>query len=341
MCAQTPREQVDLSACNSLRLPVRAQYFVRLADVGAVPEAMAWARRRQLPTWILGGGSNLVPRADWPGLTVQLGAAGVRFESAGRGVRAEVQAGHTWDALVAETLKRGLTGLECLSGIPGTVGAAPMQNIGAYGAEVGSLVEAVYAVDRRSGKTHCFSAQDCRFGYRTSRFKQDEADAWVITRVVLRLRTGNPAPLDHPEIQAELVAAGAKPSGRAVREAVLAVRRRKLPDPKGLPNVGSFFHNPVIDAVSWRALEARFPGLVSYPEAAGHRKLAAGWMIDALGWKGRRCGAFGVHEHQALVLVHHGGGTGAQLLEFAQRIQADVLHHFGVALEIEPRVYPV
>jgi len=327
-----------LTRYNTLRLPARSRYFVCATDRTLLLQAVAQARRDELPLLILGGGSNLVLRGDFPGVCVQLATRGItanQWDSDWQWVTA--QAGESWHDFVRTCIANGWYGLENLALIPGTVGACPIQNIGAYGVEVKDYIDAVELLDLASGEVRELSGQDCRFGYRDSIFKGELRDQVVILSVRFRLRRTPQLVIGYQGL-AEALAGIADPSPQDLFDAVVALRQRKLPDPAQIPNVGSFFKNPVVDRARYRQLLTRHPGLVAYPDAQG-MKLAAGWLIDQAGWKGFSDGPVGVHRQQALVLVHTGGGDGAQLLALAARIQADIQRRYGVALEIEPRIY--
>jgi UDP-N-acetylmuramate dehydrogenase len=344
------REHVDLQPFNTLALPARARYFLRATDAEQLAAAIAWAHAQQLPLLVLGGGSNIVLRGDWPGLVLQIAIAGRRIEidpAQPDSVRVVVGAGENWHALVQWSLRQALYGLENLTLIPGTVGAAPIQNIGAYGVELRDLLECVRGFALPAAAAAPLeadaalvelSAAQCELGYRDSIFKRALRGRFVIVEVVLRLaRTFAPV-LAYPPLDT-LRAPDAALVERTVRE----LRQSKLPDPATLPNVGSFFKNPVVAAAHFAALAQRYPDIPSYPAPAG-AKLPAAWLVDRCGWKGRREGSVGVHDRQALVLVNHAGAAAgttvaAELLALAAAIQADVLRVFGVQLELEPTVY--
>lgn len=337
MTADFLQTNVDLLKRTTLALPARAARFVELTSAEQLAQLDGAMSRR----FILGGGSNLVLVDDFDGLVLHMaipGRALVSEDADAWYVRAG--AGENWHDFVVWTLAQGWPGLENLSLIPGTVGAAPIQNIGAYGLEVGERLHSVIAWDfvRRAFVT--FSADDCRFGYRDSVFKQN---GWhldgrlAITEVTFRLPKLWQPLTRYADITGELAAQHiATPTARQVADAVIAVRQRKLPDPAQIPNAGSFFHNPVLDAVAAENLIAKHPGLPHYPQADGRVKLAAGWLIEQAGWKGRDLGPVGMYEKQALVLVNRGGATGRDVLALMQAVQRDVRAQFGVELKPEP-----
>jgi len=334
-------EHADLTPLNTLALPARAR---RLATIRSADEALALATdpaRRSERRFILGGGSNLVLGGDFDGLMLHVAIPGRRLvgEDADAWI-VQGGAGENWHDFVQWTLAQGWPGLENLSLIPGTVGAAPIQNIGAYGLEVAERFHALTAIDLVTGTPRTFAATDCRFGYRDSVFKQEgwhRDGRWLIVDVTFRLPKRWQPVTRYADVANELAARGlASPTARDVADAVIAIRRRKLPDPAEIPNAGSFFQNPVVDAATAAQLKARYSNLPQYPQADGRVKLAAGWLIEQAGWKGKNLGPAGMYERQALVLVNRGGATGADVRALAKAVQADVAARFGVGLEPEP-----
>jgi UDP-N-acetylmuramate dehydrogenase len=291
-----------------------------------------------LPRLILGGGSNVVLTRDFGGVAFLVALRGRRLVAQTSDAWfIEAAAGENWHEFVAWTLENGWPGLENLALIPGTVGAAPIQNIGAYGLEMAERFQCLSAIELATGRAVEFDAAACGFGYRDSFFKGAGRDRFLITAVTFRLPKAWRASSDYADLARELSAQGvAEPGAMDIFDAVVAVRRAKLPDPVVLGNAGSFFKNPVIDAADYAALLAREPEVVAYPQPDGRMKLAAGWLIDQCGWKGQARGDAAVHERQALVLVNRGGASGSDVLALAEAIQADVAHRFGVRLEIEP-----
>ena len=330
----------DLAGRNTFGVAARAPWLLEVNDTGSLAEALDLAQVRDLPLLMLGGGSNLLFAGDPPGAVVALRAAGMQV-IADDGVQAVVRAdaGADWHGLVMWSLDQGLCGLENLALIPGSTGAAPIQNIGAYGVEVGERIVAVEAWDRRAQRNVRLDRAACAFGYRDSAFKRDP-ERWIVTAVELALSRHAAPRLDYAGIGEELAAMGvATPGAREVAEAVIRIRRRKLPDPAVVGNAGSFFKNPIVPAPLAQALQAAHPRLPVFPgDGDGTRKLSAAWLIDACGWKGAREGDAGVSPAHALVLVNHGAATGLQLLDLARRIAASVQDRFGVALEPEPRI---
>lgn len=317
----------------------------QFAVVSSEQALMQWCadHGKSTPPFLMGGGSNLLLTRDIEAPVLQLALRGARvvFDE-GHTVLVEAMAGEPWHPFVLWTLKQGLCGLENLSLIPGFVGAAPVQNIGAYGVETAESCESVMTVNTQTGEPREFSNLECAFGYRDSVFKHGVGgvrDQHAITRVRFRLSRRFTPRVDYGELKQELQnAAITGPSAADVSRAVIAIRARKLPDPAVIGNAGSFFKNPVVAAAVGESLKSRFPTMPQYATPDTRIKIAAGWLIEQAGWKGRRLGSAGVHSQHALVLVNHGGATGAALWALAQAVQADVQEKFGITLEPEPRV---
>jgi UDP-N-acetylmuramate dehydrogenase len=332
---------VDLRPYNTFGLAARAAHFCRLDDLADLPALLAHALYRQGPALWLGGGSNLLLTRDYPGLVIKVALTGIRLlREDGDHVIVEAAAGENWHDFVLHTLAQGWYGLENLSLIPGTVGASPVQNIGAYGVEVKDhLHEVVCAQLDRDGAPLVLSNADCRFGYRDSVFKHEAAGRLLVTAVRFKLSRHASLRTGYGDIARQLAADGiTAPTPSDVSRAVIAIRQSKLPDPAVLGNAGSFFKNPVVSAALAGKLLASHPQLPHYPAADGRVKLAAGWLIDQCGLKGYRDGDAGVHAKQALVLVNYGEASGAQLHALARKVQEAVRERFGVALEPEPLI---
>ncbi len=336
------RRAASLKDLNTFGIDARAEQLVELRSAAEIPAALAAARAHP-PALVLGGGSNLLLTRDLPGTVLRVMLSGRRIldEESGQAL-VEAAAGEPWHDFVEWTLSLGLCGLENLALIPGTVGASPVQNIGAYGVEMSESFDSLDAISLRDGSARRFERDDCRFGYRESVFRRAGDAQWLVTAVRFRLSRTPRLRLDYGEIRAELHALGvSSPDARDVCRAVCAIRRRKLPDPAVLGNAGSFFRNPVVDAARAERLRAAHPGLPVHPaEAPGRAKLSAAWLIERCGWKGHRDGDAGVADAHALVLVNHGQASGAQILALAERIRASVRERFGVELEPEPLVVP-
>ncbi|WP_372999754.1 UDP-N-acetylmuramate dehydrogenase [Marinobacter sp.] len=332
------RENVELEALNTLHVPARARFYVEVRSAGELAQSLGWAATEGLNVLILGGGSNLVFAGDFMGLVVRLAIRGRRWEHIdGHNATLVLGAGENWHEAVLYAARAGYRGIENLALIPGTAGAAPVQNIGAYGVELCDCLESVTALDRTTGELVVLENEQCRFAYRDSVFKQTP-DRYVITEIRLGLSRSRPLMLGYRDLQEYLGdTQESSLDPLDVAEAVMAIRRRKLPDPDKVPNAGSFFKNPVVDGATFESLKARFPDIVAYPQEQGV-KLAAAWLIDQCGWKGFRNERVGVHNRQALVLINHSCGSGSDILTLAERIRGSVTARFGVSLEMEPGI---
>ena len=330
--------QFPLQSLNTFGIAAHAHAYLRVTNTEQLIGVYADAHWRALPRLVLGGGSNVLLTGDFSGLVLHLALEGKQVVGGNEThhfVRAA--AGENWHAFVQWTLAQGLGGLENLSLIPGTVGASPIQNIGAYGLEIKDVLHSVTVFDPRDGSTRTMDAAACGFGYRDSVFKREAGRDLVIVDVTFALPRSWQPNLRYAELAQAVAEQGyAVPTAQQVADTVMAIRRRKLPDPAVIGNAGSFFKNPVVSRAQCAALLERFPALVHHAQPDGSEKLAAGWLIDQCGWKGRNLGAAGVYPKQALVLVNNGGATGAEVVALAQAIQADVMAKYGVALEAEP-----
>ncbi|GAA7761030.1 MAG: UDP-N-acetylmuramate dehydrogenase [Burkholderiaceae bacterium] len=328
-------EFYPLRTHNTFGFDARARLAVHIRNESDLVSALSDPRIGNLPIVVLGGGSNVVLTGDLDACVLLMEIPGYDVAEDDGSWLVTAGAGETWHGLVNRTIDEGMPGLENLALIPGTVGAAPIQNIGAYGVELRERFARLRAYDRQSGDFVTIDLDTCAFGYRDSLFKREGRDRYIITAVTLRLPKAWQPVLNYGELARELEGVGT-PNAAQVRDAIVAIRSRKLPDPAKIGNAGSFFKNPVVDAALRNALLADHPALVSYPQPDGSYKLAAGWLIDQCGFKGVDDGPVGVYGKQALVLVHHGGGTGAALLALANRIADAVQAHFGVRIEPEP-----
>lgn len=334
------RAGVSLKPFNTFGVDVKARLFAEAHSDADVREALAYAAEHDMPLLVIGGGSNLLLTADIQSLVLRMASRGIRLLSDdGRQVVVEAEAGEPWHPLVQHTLAQGLSGLENLSLIPGTVGAAPMQNIGAYGVEIKDVFAGLTALDRQTGELRDFTLAECNFAYRDSVFKQAPG-RWLILRVRFALNRVEHLHLEYGPVRQRLTELGIDhPTATDVSQAICSIRSEKLPDPAVLGNAGSFFKNPLVPAALVAQLKAEYPDLVAYAQPDGQMKLAAGWLIERAGWKGFREADAGVHRLQALVLVNYGGASGLQLLDLAQRIQKDISERFHVDLEMEPNQY--
>ncbi len=332
------QHRASLREFNSFGLPAVAQTLVHIRSEADVRRVVDHPELGIAPKFILGGGSNVV-------LTRDLAAVVLKVEILGRRLVRETEhawiveagAGENWHDFVAWTLDQGWPGLENLALIPGLTGAAPVQNIGAYGVELKDRFDSLDAVDLITGRSVTLDAAVCRFGYRDSVFKHVLANKSVITRVRFHLPKPWLPVVGYLDLERKIAETGIRhPSARQVFDWVCSIRRNKLPDPRVIGNAGSFFKNPVVSPEQCRDIIGRDPEIVHYPMPDGNVKLAAGWLIDACGWKGKTVGRAGVYERQALVLVNRGGASGAEVVTLARAIQESVYGRFGIRLEPEP-----
>jgi UDP-N-acetylmuramate dehydrogenase len=335
-------ENFPLVNLNTFHIHVDGRYFTRVASVDEIHSALDFVSERNLPLLILGGGSNILFSEAFPGLVVKVDIKGIeQVEQDRDSVVLRVGAGESWDDLVAYTVEKGFGGLENLSLIPGSVGASPIQNIGAYGVEMKDSFEKLDYFDLENRSIRTMRLPECRFGYRNSIFKQELKNRGVVLTVYFRL-TRNPIfKTGYGIIREVLEQKGVKElSLKSMREAVIGIRQSKLPDPADLGNAGSFFKNPTVDEKVHERLRSKFPDLVSFAQENNTYKLAAGWLIDQCGWKGFRNGDAGVHQKQALVLVNYGNATGKELFSLSEKIRESVFETFEVLLEREVNVLP-
>ncbi|UJW86108.1 UDP-N-acetylmuramate dehydrogenase [Devosia sp. SL43] len=322
----------DLSAHNTLALSARSHLGTRITEPAMVPQVIAEAAALGLPLRILGGGSNVVLAPSFDGITALIAIKGRRVvETTEQGVLVEAAAGETWHELVTWTVGQGLGGIENLALIPGTVGAAPVQNIGAYGVEVADVLESLVAYDCFDKLERTFRKDECAFAYRDSMFKH-EPGRYVVLSLRLRLPTPWVPKLNFAglsDIDGEL-------TPQAVMDRVVALRNSKLPDWRVTPNAGSFFQNPIVSPVDAQAALTEFPTAPAFPQPDGQLKLSAGWLIEKSGLKGFRLGPVGMSERHALVLVNHGGAVQADVAALAEHVKRTVRERFGVQLHEEP-----
>ena len=338
-------QALALTQHNTLGLACQAMHVLTLTSAAQLPMVTALAREHG-GCLVLGWGSNLVLPASLDRLVVRVTLKGIERVEDQEGThdsvwRIDVAAGENWHDWVETATKRGWAGLENLALIPGTVGAAPVQNIGAYGVELQDCIESVTAWHIPEGRLMTFPREACGFAYRDSIFKRALPGTWLITSVRFALPKAWKPVLTYPDLRSHPVLSTLAPGAiraQQILDAVSEIRRTKLPDPAVLGNAGSFFKNPVVSATQYRLLKDKFSELVAYPQVDGTYKLAAGWMIERCGWKGKRLGAVGVHARQALVLVNYGGAQADELLSLASQVRESVQAQFGVKLEIEPVV---
>lgn len=331
-------DNASLAHHNTLRVAARARWLVELRDASKLPDVLQLPAIQSGPILILGQGSNVLFTGDFAGTVLVMATHGVELEDDSDDTRIAVAAGESWDDFVRWSLGQGYAGLENLVLIPGSVGAAPMQNIGAYGVKVAEFIESVEVWDRQAGEVAVLASGACEFAYRNSLFKRDP-DHYIITAVRFRLPRARELVLDYAGIHDELQRMGnTRPTPFHVAEAVVRLRTRKLPDPAVIGNAGSFFKNPLVATATADALLADHPQMPHWPARSGMTKLSAAWMIESCGFKGLREGDAGISNRHALVLVNHGQASGAQLWALAQRVMTGVAERFGVKLEPEPRV---
>lgn len=340
----TRQHDYPLAQHTTFGLPARAAHYIELTDSGDLPEICRLPEFDAATVCWLGGGSNVLFMQDFPSLVVRMATRGIReLERTPDSVLLEAQAGENWHGFVQSSLHMGLCGLENLSLIPGTVGASPVQNIGAYGVEVKDRIHSVHCFDVQSQEWRELSNAECRFAYRDSIFKHEGRQRYVITSVVFRLDTQfvpNVTYGDLAQVLAEQCG-GRTPTAQDVAQAVCVIRRSKLPDPAVLGNVGSFYKNPLVDAAHAQMLLAQYPQMPHYPQLDGRVKLAAGWLIDQCGLKGKTIGGAAVHDKQALVLVNKNHATAADVRALSDEICRIVAQRFAVDLQPEPVWLPL
>lgn len=330
-------ENISLKKYNTFGLDYTAKRIIHTEDEEDTLKAIVGFTQDE-PFMVLGGGSNLLFTGDYKGTLLHPVTGGIKIESDDNdSTVVSAGAGIVWDNLVDWTVKKGIYGLENLSLIPGNVGASPVQNIGAYGTEVKDYVELVETIRISDGKQLRFSSSECGFAYRYSIFKGPEKGRYIVTRVYFRLTRKLRLNLDYGSVKDEVSRLGEVTLGN-VRTAVINIRKNKLPDPEITGNAGSFFKNPVISEAVALKLKQDHPLAPTYPDNSGKVKLAAGWLIEQCGWKGKRIGDAGVHDRQALVLVNHGNATGEDICYLAEKIRKSVREKFGIDLEPEVEI---
>jgi UDP-N-acetylmuramate dehydrogenase len=330
----------SLQPFNTFGIDVKAKYFASFSDLTELQTYLA--AYPQEPLLILGGGSNMLFTQDFNGLVLRNEIKGIeQIDQDDRHIWIKAGAGENWHAFVQHCIAHNWAGLENLSLIPGSVGASPMQNIGAYGVEIKDIFHELSAYHIDSGEIHTFNKEQCQFGYRESVFKRALKNQYIIIDVTFKLNKRAEVKTSYGAIQQELEKMGVtEPTIQNVSQAVIAIRQSKLPDPKVLGNAGSFFKNPVITLDEFRPLQAKYPDISHYVVSATEIKLAAGWLIEKAGLKGFRQGSCGVHSKQALVLVNYGGSQGQQILALSTHIIQTIYSQFGVTLEREVNIIP-
>ncbi len=336
------QSNVDLSHLNTLAITASSDYLVRISDTSQLPEALALARKRNLPVFVLGSGSNIVIGQP------QLRCMVLKIEILGHTITSQTKdcteitigAGENWDELVVWSVKHNLHGIEALSLIPGTVGAAPVQNIGAYGQELSETLICVEAYDIQTEAIVMLSGADCQFAYRDSLFKHAGHGRYIITSVSLRLTPAvGSQPINYPRLQEQLSARGITcPTVKDIRDTVVAIRQSRLPDPAIIPTVGSFFSNPLVPETIAQSLQAAHPEMPAWPMPNGSVKLAAAWLVEQCGFKGVMNNGVGMYEKQAIALINPGHNGPAEILAFKDQVVSAVKQKFGVTLLQEPEL---
>jgi UDP-N-acetylmuramate dehydrogenase len=334
------KENVDLAPFNTLHVHAHASYFVEITTKEALRKLLNDPGWKQTPIFILGGGSNVLFVDHFKGLIVRIAITGKKVEKKTENhIWLTVGAGENWHETVRWCVQRGWGGVENLSLIPGTVGAAPIQNIGAYGVELQDIFESLAAVEIETGKRREFQRQDCRFGYRDSIFKNVLKNRYVITEVTLKLSLNSELNTSYGTLKDELVRKNIpEPTIVDVSNAVIDIRNRKLPDPAIVANAGSFFKNPVVKKSKFKALKEQYSTMPGYAVNKNHTKVPAGWLIEQTGWKGKVIGNVGTYRQQALVIINHGGATGREILHLAKQIQQSVRETFDIQLVPEVNI---
>lgn len=331
---------ISLKAYNTFGIDVKAKHFVTMSSTEEIIEFCRKHLKDYQKHLILGGGSNILFTKDFDGIVVKIENKEIEVvEEDEKHVFVKAAAGEIWDELVEFCVKNNYGGIENLSNIPGTVGAAPIQNIGAYGVELKDAFVQLEAIEIITGKTKVFSKTECEFGYRNSVFKNKLKGLYIITSLTLKLSKTPTLSFEYGAMRDELERLNIEnPELKDIRQAVINIRSAKLPDPDTIGNGGSFFKNPVVENKKLESLKQRYPGIPSYKQDKHNVKLAAGWLIDQCGWKGKRIGNAGVHKDQALVIVNHGDASGKEILSLSEEIQDSVFDKFGIPLVPEVNI---
>ena len=334
------QENISLQPFNTFGLAESARFFARVESLNELKEILLMIRDNDLKYMILGGGSNILLTEKFEGIVVLNELKGISVvEETENHVFVKAEAGESWHDFVLYCIENNYAGIENMSLIPGSVGAAPMQNIGAYGVEIKDVFYELEAIHVETGETRTFSAKECAFGYRESVFKRSLKGQYIILSVTLKLNKKPEFKTSYGAITAELEAMGIETlSIKAISDAVINIRKSKLPDPAEIGNSGSFFKNPVLPTEIVEKIKIKYHAIASYPAGDGLTKVAAGWLIEQAGWKGKTLGNYGVHKNQALVLVNYGGATGKEIFELSTAIISSVQEQFGIELEREVNV---
>lgn len=330
----------SLKPFNTFGVDVLTDYFVEVKSLNECKEALKWAKENHQKILLLGGGSNMLLVENWKGLAVKINTKGIEvYAEEENSVFVRAQAGENWHEFVMWTLNQDFGGIENLSLIPGNVGTVPIQNIGAYGVEIKNTLIELDAIHIDSQEIKTFSREECRFGYRESIFKNEVKDEFIILSVSFKLSKKNhELHINYGDIQSELQKLDIQnPTIQDVSRVIIKIRESKLPDPEKIGNSGSFFKNPVISISKYEEVKSNYPEIIAYP-VGSEMKVAAGWLIERAGWKGKRVGQAGVHEKQALVLVNYGGASGKEIYDLSEKIIQDIQTKFGITLEREVNI---
>ena len=333
------QENISLKPYNTFGIDVQARFFAEVVNIDDLNELSSLAVFKENPVLVLGGGSNMLFTENFNGLVLKISIPGITTENISDTVAITAGAGVVWNDLVSFCVEKGYPGMENLSLIPGTVGASPIQNIGAYGVELKDIFDSCDAFEIETGKIRTFDYADCEFSYRDSTFKNGLKGKYIIVSVTFRLNIGGKINSQYGAIQAVLAERNiTRPTIADISKVVSEIRVSKLPDPSTIGNAGSFFKNPVIPTEEFEVVKKAFPGLISYPAGAGYMKVAAGWLIEQCGFKGVVDGNTGTWKNQALVLVNHGGATGKEVYSFSEKIIDTVYTKFNIKLEREVNI---
>jgi len=340
LCKMVVKNNISLKPFNTFGVDAKARYFAEIVSVSDLQKALSFAKEKKIPLLILGGGSNVLFAGDFEGLVLLNRMQGMEaVKETDESVWLKVMGGQQWPGWVDYCVTKGLGGIENLSLIPGTVGAAPIQNIGAYGVEVKEVIDKVEAFNLETGEIRVFSNSECEFDYRSSVFKKSAKGRYFVLSVTFKLSKNPAVNINYAPLKNRFEGRDSESiSVLEVSDAVKQIRRSKLPDPEELGNAGSFFKNPVIKNGRLQTLLETYPEMPHYPFDKESSKLAAGWLIEQCGWKGKRVGDAGVHDNQALVMVNHGDASGEEVLSLAEKVRQSVDEKFGVRLEFEVNI---
>ncbi len=335
------QQNISLKNFNTFGIDVKAKSFVEIVSASELKEVLSFSQFKNADKLILGGGSNILLTKNYDGLTLIISIPGIKIIDENESkVLVEAGAGVIWNDLVMYCVGKNFGGIENLSLIPGTAGAAPMQNIGAYGQEVKEVFYSLNGIQIDDLKERTFYKEDCKFGYRDRIFKSELKEKFIITSVTLRLDKNPNVNLSYDSVKNEIDKMNLKNiSIRDVSKVVCEIRKRKLPNPAEIGNAGSFFKNPVVDKEKFLEIQKDYPDVVGYSLDNGSKKIAAGWLIEKCGWKGKRIGNTGAHSKQSLVLVNYGNATGSEILELAEKIKSSVWNKFEITLQNEVNIY--